>query len=183
MEPTGSMSDHSQMDRLWRDHARSVWAFAARRVGREAADDIVAQTFVVACRRADQVRVRHPRAWLLGIAANVVRESRRAEDRRAALVDRLARLAPSPTADQDGEGIPHLGSALRSLSDLDLELLLLVAWDDLRIGEAAEVLGLSAGAARTRMLRIRRRLRGRLDVPGPVAGAVGGGTDEEGSGS
>lgn len=176
------MPDHSLMDRLWRDHARSVWAFAARRVGRETAEDIVAQTFVVACRRADQVRVRNPRAWLLGIAANVIRESRRAEDRRSALVDRLARLAPSPTADQDGEGTPHLGSALRSLNELDLELLLLVAWDDLRIGEAAEVLGLSAGAARTRLLRIRRRLRGRIDVPSRPVGSVADGADDEGSG-
>jgi RNA polymerase sigma-70 factor (ECF subfamily) len=172
MGSTGLVPGHSHLEGLWRDHARSVWAYAARRVGREAAEDIVAQTFVVACRRADQVTIRNPRAWLLGIAANVIRESRRAEDRRAALVERLVQLAPADPPSHDGDSAPNLAAALRALTDTELELLLLVAWDGLKVNEAAEVLGISHGAARTRLLRIRRRLRGRLEAfepgtPGP----------------
>jgi predicted ArsR family transcriptional regulator len=43
-------------------------------------------------------------------------------------------------------------------------LLTLVAWDGLRADEAAAVLGISAAAARQRLVRVRRRLRTELDA-------------------
>ena len=57
---------------------------------------------------------------------------------------------------------PALGVALRSLSRLDREALLLVAWEDLTPTQAARSLGISPTAFRVRLLRARRRLRAKL---------------------
>jgi len=51
----------------------------------------------------------------------------------------------------------RLRIALCSLSEPDRELLLLVAWEGLTSAEAAEVLGISKVAARSRLHRARRR--------------------------
>ena len=66
---------------------------------------------------------------------------------------------------------PELGVALRSLSALDREALLLVAWEDLTPTQAARSLGISPVAFRVRLLRARRRIRSKLEA-GALAGAT-----------
>jgi len=51
-----------------------------------------------------------------------------------------------------------LASALARLSEVDRELLLLIAWEGLSPAEAANVLGVKPATARVRLLRARRRL-------------------------
>ena len=51
----------------------------------------------------------------------------------------------------------RLNAALAGLSESDRELLLVVAWEGLTHAEAAAALGISPGAARTRLHRARRR--------------------------
>jgi DNA-directed RNA polymerase specialized sigma24 family protein len=63
--------------------------------------------------------------------------------------------------------------ALKRLAPDDRELLTLVAWEGLRAGEAAAVLGIGAAAARQRLVRARRRLRAELDGAGEAAPAAG----------
>ncbi len=58
---------------------------------------------------------------------------------------------------------PTLDRALRGLSQLDREALLLVAWEDLTPGQAAKALGISPVAFRVRLLRARRRFRASLE--------------------
>jgi DNA-directed RNA polymerase specialized sigma24 family protein len=58
---------------------------------------------------------------------------------------------------------PALRLALRSLSRLEREALLLVAWEDLTPSQAARSLGINPAAFRVRLLRARRRLRAKLD--------------------
>src|SRR5581483_625306 len=58
---------------------------------------------------------------------------------------------------------PVLRQALRSLSPLDREALLLTAWEDLTPTQAARALGINPTAFRVRLLRARRRLRAALD--------------------
>ncbi len=48
-----------------------VYAYAARRVGREVAEEVVADTFLVAWRRFDELP-EQPLPWLYGVARNVV---------------------------------------------------------------------------------------------------------------
>lgn len=60
----------------------------------------------------------------------------------------------SPLIDLD----PELEVALRRLSELEREALLLVAWEDLSAPAAAASLGISRAAFRVRLHRARRRL-------------------------
>ena len=60
-------------------------------------------------------------------------------------------------------------TALGSLNERDQEVLVLVAWDGLDRAQAAEVLGISAGAFAVRLHRGRRRLVRQRDV---IAGQV-----------
>jgi RNA polymerase sigma-70 factor (ECF subfamily) len=57
---------------------------------------------------------------------------------------------------------PELARAMATIDPIEVELLCLVAWEDLTIAQAAMVLGLKASTARMRLLRARRRLRQRL---------------------
>ncbi len=81
------------------------------------------------------------------------------------------RSARSAAASADGEHVdqppveldPTLVRALRGLSQLDREALLLVAWEDLTPGQVAKALGISPVAFRVRLLRARRRFRASLE--------------------
>jgi RNA polymerase sigma-70 factor, ECF subfamily len=54
-------------------------------------------------------------------------------------------------------------TAMRRLGRRDQELLYLIAWEDLKIADAAQVLGCSVATARVRLHRARRRLARLLD--------------------
>lgn len=62
---------------------------------------------------------------------------------------------------------PLLRAGLQSLGRTDAQLVALVALEGYAVGDAAELLGLSVPAARTRLHRARARLRERL-VDGPL---------------
>src|SRR5512136_2688687 len=86
-----SPNDHREwLDRVWSLHAGAVFAFAARRLGRERAEDVVADTFVVAWRHRED-RPRDELPWLLAVARRVIGERYRAEGRWQRLQDRAAR--------------------------------------------------------------------------------------------
>jgi RNA polymerase sigma factor (sigma-70 family) len=149
--------------KLYREQGRAVLAYALRRVeDREDAADVVAETFLVAWRRLEEIPIgSRERLWLYAVARRVTANLRRAEGRRTRLAERLAEsLRSEPIADaaRDGEAAAML-RAMRSLGEEDRELLLLVFWEELTPGQAAKVLGISAIAARSRLHRARRRLR------------------------
>lgn len=98
------MKQPDQLEAIWREHAAFVWAYAARRVGRVEADDIVAETFLVACRRWDEIELRSPRAWLIGVARRALGDERRSTARRNALI---VRVSGEPTSDV--ELVPDIG--------------------------------------------------------------------------
>ncbi|MEV0898485.1 sigma-70 family RNA polymerase sigma factor [Actinoplanes sp. NPDC049802] len=145
--------DEERFDRLWRDHAAAVLAYARRRVDGDQADEVVAETFVVAWRRLREIP-EAARPWLFGVARRVSANVRRSEQRREALHDRLA-AQPVPAA-----GVPSgvVGRALERLPADDRELLMLLAWDGLTRPEAAAALGCSRGTLAVRLHRARRRL-------------------------
>jgi hypothetical protein len=69
---------------LFRDHAGAVRAYAARRSSLDDADDVVAEVFLIAWRRIDDLPD-DPLPWLLGVARRVLANRRRGEVRRAAV--------------------------------------------------------------------------------------------------
>lgn len=102
--------------------------------------------------------------WLLTVALNHFRNRQRKLSRERKLVERLAAPDLAPPAPEAGVvDWRELRCALDSLSSLDRELVLLVAWDELTPAAAAAVLGFEAGTARTRLHRTRARLAAPLN--------------------
>jgi RNA polymerase sigma factor (sigma-70 family) len=153
----------ARFSRLYRDHEREILRYALRRSAEpQDAADVVAETFLIAWRRlGDMPSNEDERLWLYATARRVLANHRRGIKRRTRLAERLREelrrqlpLAPVPERSQLG--------ALAAMSDSDRELLMLVAMEELSPSEAAQVLGISTMAARTRLHRARRRLRARM---------------------
>lgn len=152
------MEPREQFERLYLAHAGVVRRFAARRGDVAEADDVVAEVFLSAWRRMDEVPA-DPLPWLLGLARGVLANRRRSEDRHAALIARLMSERPVNATGGDNELELDLVTALGALSAGDQELLLLVAWEGLSSQQIAEVLGLRRGTVAVRLHRARRRLQ------------------------
>lgn len=156
----------AQFARLYSDYGRDVLAYALpRAAGAEDAADVVAETFLVAWRRARDVPSGpDARLWLLGVARRVLANQRRGHGRRTRLAERLqdelrAATATQPEPSSSDRAVVH---ALERLSTDDRELLLLAGWEGLNSSQIARVLDISTAAARTRLHRARRRLRTKL---------------------
>ena len=152
------MEPSDRFESLYVAHAGAVRTFAMRRAGAAEADDVVAEVFISAWRRLDDVPA-NPMPWLLGIARGVLSNRRRGEDRQAALIARLMSEQLTRANQRNMDSDVAVVTALGLLSASDQELLLLVAWEQLDSGQLAEVLGVSRGAVAVRLHRARRRLK------------------------
>lgn len=150
----------ARFEQLYGDYADRVHAYALRRTSPAAADDVVAEVFLVVWRRLHKVPD-EPLPWLLGVARRVLANRRRGESRAAALQERLAEgrspaEPPAPTVSPEVDD--RVQRALAGLSEPDRELLLLIAWEGLRVNEAAQALGVRSGTLAVRLHRARQRL-------------------------
>lgn len=162
--PSAAETPHDRLDALWREHASAVVRYARRRVLPSEVDEVVAETFMVAWRRLEDVPD-FPLPWLLGVARGVTANSLRTARRQDALTQRLAATAAPDAVEPVGEANGLSGevvSALNALRVEERELLLLLAWDGLNREEAAAALGISRGTLAVRLHRIRRRLKDHL---------------------
>jgi RNA polymerase sigma-70 factor, ECF subfamily len=147
-------------------HLGAVAAYARRRGSRDA-DAVAAEVMTIAWRRLSDVPRDDPRPWLYATARNLVQADARRSARAAAnAAGEPGDLVPPP---EIPELDPALAEALRSLSRMDREALLLVAWEDLTPTQAARSLDINPTAFRVRLLRARRRLRARLDEASNVS--------------
>jgi len=146
-------------------HRRAILGYALRRTGcADDAADVIAETFLTAWRRLDDIPPDpEARLWLYGVARRVLANHHRGERRRSALADRLRSdlaLGYDPP-EADGEQALIAG-AFRRLTDADRELLALAAWEGLDYGQIARVLGCSRNAVRIRLFRARKRFAAEL---------------------
>jgi len=156
----------ARFGRLCKAHAAAVLAYALRRVPREDAADVVAETFLVAWRRLDEVDERSALPWLYAVARRVLLSHQRSTRRQRAIAERIAAAEPSsPAETSPAPGSRRVVEALAGLSEQEREVLMLCAWEELSSSEAARVLGCSATAYRIRLHRARKRLRERLAKP------------------
>ena len=158
---------HSRFRRLFDDTERDLLAYALRRVARpEDAADVVAETFLVAWRRLDDVPPgEQARPWLYGVARRQLANQRRGQLRRSQLADRLRDELPAAVAAVAGgedDRVLAVRAALARLDEADRELLALNGWERLSPGEIAVVLELPAVTLRSRLHRARKRLRAEL---------------------
>src|ERR1700759_278256 len=104
-------------EELFATHYWAVRGFVLRRALPSVADDVVAETFLVAWRRLE-AGGDDPLPRLLGVAARrLLANQHRAERRRGALLDRLASLAgPGPSWEPPARMSRPLAAAMTSLS-------------------------------------------------------------------
>lgn len=175
------VTDPEAMERfqaLYADNHGAVYAYAVSRVGRQLADEVVSEVFLVAWRRlADVPAPALP--WLLAVARNTALSQFRGDARQRSVGAELrawvteAELSAPDVADGVAERIAVL-TALAALPDTDRELLTLVAWHGLAPAEAARVVGCSTATYFVRLHRARRRLeRALADPPERGAGPPG----------
>jgi RNA polymerase sigma factor (sigma-70 family) len=143
----------------------AVLGYVLRRcVSPEDAADAIAETFLIAWRRLDEIPAGEDRRlWLYGVARRVLANQRRGDRRRFALTQRLtAELAETPGPPEPSGALAELAAAFKHLSETDREILALEGWEGLDAGQVAAVLGCSRNAARIRLHRARRRLEQQL---------------------
>lgn len=149
---------------IYRRYYDELHAFCRRRVGDSDAEDAVAEIFGVVWRKLESSVIEAERAWVFGIARNVVRNRWRAATRRRRLINRVGGIRqregvdPSDEFAETGTRHTRVNEALRQLREGDREILIMSAWDDLSANEIAVILDISANAVHQRLHRAKKRL-------------------------
>jgi RNA polymerase sigma-70 factor, ECF subfamily len=166
-----------RFDGIYAETYTAIRAYARRRCPPDLAQDIVAETFLVAWRRLDEVP-ENALPWLYGVARRTIANARRGSRRADALAERAAAsLAPVEArdiADRLGE-VELIRRALAALPERDREAVLLVAWEGLGPADAARAAGCSRPAFTVRLHRARKRLAAALaaaEIPYEMRGAT-----------
>jgi RNA polymerase sigma factor (sigma-70 family) len=168
--------DPAAFEVFYRLHITTVTTFIARRVADpHTVADLTAEVFLAVIGSAHTYRPGRgtQRAWLYGIARNVIAGERRraaAELRAASRVagrrllaeDDIARLEERIDAES---GARDLYRALARLPAAERAVLELVAVDGLPVTEAAAALRIRPGTARVRLHRARQTARRALRLP------------------
>ena len=158
-----SLSEPKAFEPIFDRHFRAVHTYLHRRVGRDLADELAAQTFAIAferrasCRAAGSVL-----PWLYGIATNLLRRSRRTESRQLRAyarsgVDRWVVYEDETAARVDDTALgASLAGALAAMRQHERDALLLYALADLSYHEIALALDVPVGTVRTWLHRARK---------------------------
>jgi RNA polymerase sigma factor (sigma-70 family) len=168
------VSDEAALLRLFNSCARRLHRYLARRVGAQVADDLVSDAFLIVWeQRADRdLDGDDARAWLYGVATNLLRGHVRTEQTR---LRHLALEAPCAAAGDDPQTrvvnvvdaralAERLGPLVAELRPEERDVLLLMAWGELSLTEIATATSVPVATVRTRLHRARARLRRRLAV-------------------
>jgi RNA polymerase sigma-70 factor (ECF subfamily) len=153
---------------LYDRHHQAIHRYIARRLGRDRADDLMSETFLIAFGRRDHYDLSYSsaRPWLFGIATNLIGQHRRAEDRFWRLI---ARTGVDEAVESPGERVAERVSAQASRRDLaaalarlphgQRDVLLLTAAGGLSADEIASALGIAKGTVHSRLNRARKKTR------------------------
>ncbi|MFC7586334.1 RNA polymerase sigma factor [Nonomuraea antimicrobica] len=153
---------------LFHRHFSAIHGYAERRLSRPLADDIAAETFLIAFDRRDTYDLSRSdaRPWLYGIASNLISRHHRTEIRQYRA---LARTAANEVGEDHSGRVADaldalaargpLAAALAGLPAGDRDVLLLVAWAELTSDEVGRALGVPAGTVRSRLHRARTKIR------------------------
>ncbi|WEK60157.1 MAG: RNA polymerase sigma factor [Candidatus Microbacterium colombiense] len=164
-----SLDEPGLFSEIFERHVRPVGGYIRRRIGTDAVDDVISETFLVAFRRraAFDTAWDSARPWLLGIATRVIKSHRAAEARQwrafeaASMADAAGEESPHVASDarlDAGAALRALAPRIAALNARDRDALLLHAWGDLTYEQIADALGVPVGTVRSRLNRVRRKL-------------------------
>jgi RNA polymerase sigma-70 factor (ECF subfamily) len=162
-----------RFDGLFREHLAGIASYCRCRSRSLAdAEDAVAEVFLVAWRRLDEVPTgEEARLWLYGTARRVLANQARAKMRRGRLSEKLS-AQPAPVETDDDPLAARVQDALAVLNVRDREILLLAGWEELTPAEIAKVVDRPAVTVRVRLHRARARFRAALNAPTTEATGV-----------
>ncbi len=147
-----------------------IEAYCRRRLNDFAVDDAVAETFIVAWRRIDEVPPgREALLWLYRVAYRVVGHAWRSDGRRRRLGERLESEPNMPSTAPDDvvvadDEVRRIGAALDLLKPSDAEILRLAGWEGLTPHDLSQVLDVRPNTASQRLARARKHLARRVDA-------------------
>lgn len=171
---------HAAFEDLYRATAGELFGYLRRQVGDEA-PDLLAEVFVVAWRRRDDLPAPYlRRAWLYGAARRLCAAEHRRSAREAAVIAAAEILS---TQDVDEAPLDETEAAERRravvvrtvmgrLEPLDQELLQLSEWDGMTSAEVGVVVGMKASAVRVRLHRARLVMASDPELRRVVAASV-----------
>ena len=172
MERYARDGDSDALTELFARYGGRLLGYFRRFVGGDpVAQDLVQQTFLQLHRARRDYRPGAPlRPWLYTIAANLRREHFRYRGRRPEVAhdpERHGVLTTEPEASTPEGRLLH--RALDQLPEHEREVVVLHWFEDLPMGEVAQVLGASRGAVKVRAHRAYKRLRTMLEEGLPAA--------------
>ena len=154
---------------LYERFYRPVHGYCRRRTSDERVDDVVADTFLIAWRKIDQVpRGSEVLPWLYGVAYRVLGHEWRGTSRRKRLDRKLRAIGREvPVVPEEVVVIRQESrqvlDALSGLKPTDQEILLLSAWEELPQADIAVTLNISIGAVRQRLHEAKKNLADHYD--------------------
>ena len=147
--------------RIYETHYRAVAAYAGRRASPHDAEDVVAETFLIAWRRLEDIPPESlTLPWLYVVARRVLSQRLRGARRRERLLSRLfGQPSPGPGGDprQGSATDPAVHAALSTLRPNDQELLRLAEWEELTHTELAQLFNCTTATISVRLHRAHRR--------------------------
>ena len=162
-DPPGTPSDVGE---LFDRYGAELRHYCAARVGASLAEDIVAETFLIVYERRDRLLDGPVRAWLYGIATNLLRRHRRTETRALRALARtgedpcVADIADRAVARADASAMHRsLAAVLARLPARQRDVLLLFAVGDLDYDTIARMLGIPLGSVQSALFRARAKVR------------------------
>ena len=154
----------AEFETIFEAHKDAVFAFAWRMTGSaQLAEDIAQDTFLFLWKspqRYDPARG-SLRAWLLGVARNVLLKRWRAEGRFLAMEDDQILSSPPPAA--DWSAVEHVAHAVQALPPLQREVVVLIEYEGMSLQEAATAVEAEVGTVKARLHRARENLRTQLE--------------------
>ncbi len=141
---SAQQGDRAAFDRLVRPHAGPLLGFLVRQVGRDAAEDVLQETWVAgwAALKTYRGQARF-KAWLYGIARHKCLDHRQARERSASeeLSDKTPGLPVLEDAYAAADRAHAVRTALAGLPEAQQEVLELYFYAELTLPEIAEMLG------------------------------------------
>ena len=160
-------------DGMYAACVRPVLAYCLRRTSEAEAHDATAEVFAVAWRRREDVPLGDETVpWLIGVAANVLRNQGRSTRRARNLTGKLGsqrqQVQPGPEAQVVRRAeYDEVQRAINSLKPDYREVIKLVEWDELPRDTVAGMLSLSRAAIEQRLHRAYKQLERKLQHLSP----------------
>lgn len=164
-----SVADAEEFAQLYRQQYRRVYAYCRRRANAEQADDAVAETFLTAWRKREDIPDGDQVVpWLFAVAYRALGHQWRSSSRRSRLIKKLETTGVIHFEGPEDyivvrEESQQILAALNRLRPNDQELLRLTVWEGLGHAEIAQMFDITTDAVKKRVSRARRRLAREYD--------------------